>query len=102
VQFQTKESAVSGQNKLVAELLRGLRHERDELRLQIHLGRKELQDELESLGDRIEALSERYKPVQKAVAQSTEDVWESMRLVGSEIREGFGRIRQSLGLTNDA
>ena len=31
---------MSGRNKAVAELIRGLRHERDELKLQIHLAKK--------------------------------------------------------------
>jgi hypothetical protein len=87
---------VSGQDKLVAELLRGLRHERDELRLQMHLAKKELQDEWQVLDDRFEALSQRYEPLRKAVAESTDDVWDSLKLVGSEIREGFSKIRKSL------
>lgn len=87
---------MSGQDKLLAELLRGLRHERDELKLQMHLAKKELQDEWENLDQQLESLGQRYEPLRKAVAESTDDVWDSLKLVGSEIREGFSKIRKSL------
>ncbi len=87
---------MSGQDKLVAELLRGLKHERDELQLQMHLAKKDLQDEWQTLDDRLDALSHRYEPLRHAVAESTEEVWESLKLVGNEIRAGFAKIRKSL------
>ena len=87
---------MSGQDKLVADLLRGLRHERDELKLQMHLAKKELQDEWQTLDDRLNALSHRYDPLRQAVAESADDVWESLMLVGNEIRAGFSKIRKSL------
>jgi hypothetical protein len=87
---------MSGQDKLVAELMRGLRHERDELRLQMHLAKKELQDEWQVLDDRLDQLSQQYEPLRKAVVESTDDVWDSLKLVGSEIRDGFSKIRRSL------
>ena len=87
---------MSGQDKLVAELLQGLRHERDELKLQLHLAKKELQDEWQTLDDRLNTLSHRYEPLRQAVAESADDVWESLKLVGSEIQAGFAKIRKSL------
>lgn len=87
---------MSGQNKLIAELIRGLKHERDELRLQLHLGRKELQEELQTLDDRLESLSHQYEPLKGAVAETADDVWEALKLVGSEIQAGFSKIRQAL------
>ncbi len=87
---------MSGQDKIVAELLRGLKHERDELKLQMHLAKKEIQDELQTLDDRLDALNHRYQPLRQAVAESTDDVWESLKLVGDEIRTGFANIRKSL------
>ncbi|MCA9133724.1 MAG: hypothetical protein KDA45_11240 [Planctomycetales bacterium] len=87
---------MNGQSKVVAELLRGLRHERDELKLQIHLGRKELQDEWQQLDDKLDALNHQYEPLKGAVEESATGVWESLLLVGSEIRDGFQRIRQAL------
>lgn len=87
---------MSGQDKIVAELIRGLKHERDELKLQMHLAKKEIQDELQTLDDRLDALNHRYQPLRQAVAESTDDVWESLKLVGNEIRAGFAKIRNSL------
>lgn len=86
----------SGQSKLVAELIRGLRHERDELKLQIHLGSKELQQQLQVLDDKLAALNHEYEPLKDAVEQTAANVWDSFLVVGGEIRDGFQRIRKAL------
>ncbi|TWT79593.1 hypothetical protein CA13_09970 [Planctomycetes bacterium CA13] len=84
------------QDKLVAELVRGLKHERDELKLQMHLGTKELQDQWDSLDRKFDSLDERYTPIKEAVGESADDVYEAVKLVASEIRSGFDRIRKCL------
>ena len=81
---------------LMAELISDLKHQRDELRLQIHLGSEELKEEWEKLDDKLSQLSHRFDPVKDAVEDTAEDVWESLKLVGGEIKEGFGRIRKAL------
>jgi len=96
IRTQRGDRIVSGQDKLVAELLRGLKHERDELKLQMHLAKKELQDEWQALDDRLNAFNHRYEPLRKAVSEVSDDVWESLKLVGDEIRAGFAKIRKSL------
>ena len=87
---------MSGQEKLLAELIRGLKHERDELKLQMHLAGKELQDEWQKLDDRLNDLNHRYEPLRRAVAETAEGVWASLRLIGDELQAGFAKIRQSL------
>tara|TARA_R110002049_G_scaffold4601_4_gene31881 strand:- start:122024 stop:122287 length:264 start_codon:yes stop_codon:yes gene_type:complete len=87
---------MSGRNKVVAELMRGLRHERDELNLQMHLAGKEVQDQWNQLNDRFIQLNDDYEPLKDAVKETSDDVWDSLKLVGEELREGFHRIRQSL------
>ena len=84
------------QSKIVADLLRTIKVERDELKLQMHLAKNELQDKWQELDDRLAELSYRYEPLRKAVANSTLDVWESLKLVGGEIQQGFSEIRKSL------
>ncbi len=86
----------NGQSKLVSELMRGLRHEREELELQVHLGSKELQDQWQVLDDKLDALSHEYEPLKDAVGQTAANVWDSLLLVGSEIRDGFIRVRKAL------
>lgn len=84
------------QKSMVENLIDDLKHQRDELRLKLHLGGQELRDEWEKLDDRFAELSRRYQPVKEAVEESADDVWEALQLLGSEIKEGFARIRKSL------
>lgn len=87
-----KTDASGGVDKLIHEL----RQERDELKVQMHLASMELKEEWGSLTDRLDALNHRYEPLKEAVEETADDVWESMKFVGCEIREGFKRIRKSL------
>jgi predicted nuclease with TOPRIM domain len=80
----------------IAELISDLKQQRDELRVRIHLGSAELKDEMSKLDDKLAQLSQRFEPVKDAVEDTAEDVWESLKLVGGEIKEGFKRIRKSL------
>jgi len=87
---------MSDRSKLMAELIFGLRHERDELNLQMHLAKKQVQQQWQSLDERLEKLGQDYEPLKDAVKETSEDVWDSLKLVGDELWVGFGRIRKSL------
>lgn len=41
-------------------------------------------------------LKDQYEPLKNAVGESAEDVWESLKIVGGEIKDGFQRIRKEL------
>lgn len=90
------EQFMDEQNKMVAELIRGLKHERDELKLQMHLASEDMKQELEKLDDRLNELDHRYQPLKSAVEKTSADVWNSLKTVGNEIGEGFKRIRNSI------
>ena len=79
-----------------AELISTLRQQRDELKLQIHLGSTEAKDEWEKLEEKYQQLTDDYEPLRHAVDETTSDVWESLKLVAGEIKDGFHRIRKSL------
>ena len=81
---------------LLERLIQQIKQQRDELRLQVHLGSQELKQEWEKLDERLAELNQRYQPLKDAVEESTDDVWDAMQLVGSEILDGFSRIRKSL------
>jgi uncharacterized coiled-coil DUF342 family protein len=83
-------------SQVVATLIRELKEERDELKLKIHLGKMELQEEWQELDDKLDALNHRFDPLKDAVEETAEDVWDSLKLVASEIKDGFKRIRKSL------
>lgn len=80
----------------MAELISDLKRQRDQLRVQIHLGGEELKDEWDRLEDKLSQLNHRFDPMKDAVEETADDVWESLKLVGGEIKDGFHRIRKSL------
>lgn len=80
----------------VAELISDLKQQRDQIRVRLHLGGQELKQEWERLDDQLNQLNHRFDPVKDAVGETADDVWESLQLLGSEIKDGFQRIRKSL------
>ncbi|WP_182865355.1 hypothetical protein [Stieleria mannarensis] len=83
-------------SQAIAQLIQGLKQDRDELKLKVHLGKMELQQEWQLLADQLDELSHRYDPLKDAVEETAEEVWDSFKMVGGEIREGFKRIRKAL------
>ncbi len=84
------------QKDMIQSLIHRLKQERDELALKIHLGQKDMTDEWNRLQDRLAQLNERFAPLKGAAAESAEGVWESLKLLGEEVKNGFERIRKSL------
>jgi hypothetical protein len=76
--------------------INALKQQRDELKLKIHLGKEEVRDEWDKLSDKLATLESRFEPVKSAVGTTADNVWESLKLLGGEIHDGFQRIRKSL------
>lgn len=72
---------------IVAELMQ----QRDEIRLQIHLGASEVQNEWERLELRWNEFSEQAK-----LKQSTKDLAESVAHTAEEFRLAYERIKRAL------
>lgn len=73
-----------------------LKEERDALSLQVHRCKKEAKSELKRLSKKFDELNQRSEPLKHAVEETGEDVWETLRLLGEEVKEGYQRIRKSL------
>ena len=84
------------QQEVLSELISTLKQQRDALAVKIHLGKAELREEWDVLDDKLSALLRDYEPLKKATSESAGDVWESLKLVGEEIKSGFDKIRRSL------
>lgn len=84
------------QKTFISELISDLKQQRDQLRVKLHLGSVEVKEEFERLEEQLFQLNHRFDPVKDAVGETAEDVWDSMRLLGSEIGDGFVRIGKSL------
>ena len=74
-------------NKLVDDLKRT----RDEIRLKVHLGAKDLQDEWSSLEKRWHSFEKKAD-----FERSTKDVSAALRGLGLELEKAFSRIRTAL------
>ncbi|QDT61394.1 hypothetical protein SV7mr_39290 [Stieleria bergensis] len=82
--------------RLISNMIDDLKEERDELALQVHLGKQEAKSELKRLSKKLNELNQRSEPLKDAVEESGEDVWVALQLLGDEIKEGYQRIRKSL------
>jgi uncharacterized coiled-coil DUF342 family protein len=78
------------------EMISMLKQQRDEINLKIHLAGDEAKAEWKTLRDRLDKLTADYEPVKKAAGESAGNVYESLKLVAEEIRDGFNRVRKSL------
>lgn len=74
-------------NKMAAELKQNY----DELKLKVHLGSKEAQDEWTEMQDRWHHFES-----QANLKKSSEDVGDAVEILGSELKDAFNRIRKAL------
>lgn len=80
----------------IKETIEKLKQERDELRLQIHLGTAEVKDEWERLEKRWHEIEQKMAAVANATAESSKEVAAALSLVADEISRGYQRIKKQL------
>lgn len=73
--------------------LRGIR---DELKLQVHLGKMDAQERFQKAEKDWEHLEAKLKQLADAGRESTEEVGEAARLLVDEIRAGYRHVRDLL------
>ena len=83
------------QNQL-NDIINALKQQRDELALQIHLGKAEAKDEWDKVTAKLDALLADYEPLKDAASETADNVVSAMKLVSDEIWAGFKRIKSSL------
>lgn len=64
---------------------------RDEIKLKIHLGAKDLQDEWRNVEARWDSFAAKAK-----IEQSAKDVGDALGILGAELKDAFERIRKAL------
>ncbi|MEE1609937.1 hypothetical protein [Microvirga sp. CF3016] len=72
-------------------LVEDLKRTRDEIRLKIHLGSKEVQDEWSELEGRWIAFESRAE-----LDRSAQDVSDAVKILASELTDAFNRVRKAL------
>jgi vacuolar-type H+-ATPase subunit D/Vma8 len=73
------------------ELFDQLKQKRDEVRVQIHLASKEVQDEWHDLEKKMEDFSNKAK-----LAESSTGVGQALSELGGELKKGYKRIRAAI------
>jgi len=73
------------------DILEDLKQKRDELRVQIHLGSKEAQEEWEELEEKMKKFSERAQ-----LERTGEGVSEALGNLGHEIKSGYRRLGNAI------
>ena len=87
---------MSGKKERFEEMVSSLKKMRDELKVQIHLGKAEAKDEWEKLEEKWQELKAQGKTVAEAMDESAKDVASAVELVGGELKAGYERIKKLL------
>jgi hypothetical protein len=80
----------------LAEEIEGLRSLRDEVKLQLHLGKAEARDSFEQLEKRFEHLEGRARSLRDATRADRDQIREAARLLAGEIRKGYEHLKRLL------
>lgn len=80
------------------ELVAELKQKRDELRLQIHLGSKEVREEWDELEEKLDELSGKARQFadEAKLKETGEGLGEALGKLGDELKLGYQRIREAL------
>ena len=73
------------------DMVADLKQKRDELRLKIHLGSKEAQDEWEELEEKMQQLTSRAE-----LGRTGEGAGDALGKLGQELKLGYKRIRNAI------
>lgn len=91
-----KMNLMSDKKSTLEELISGLKQERDELKLKLHLAGMEAKDEYERISGKIDELTEQYEPVSEAVEETAGNVWSALSMVADELKAGYQRVRNAM------
>ena len=80
----------------IDKLNKTLQTERDELKLKIHLGKMEVQEEWEKAEQQWQHFRTKADELGSAGKESAQDVGAALKLLGEEVVNAFSRIRKSL------
>ena len=82
----------------IDDLIEDLKQRRDQLRVQIHLASKEVQEEWEDLEKKMDHFSgEAKKFAEDAKLKETgSELGDALKNVGHELKKGYDRIRDAL------
>jgi len=77
-------------------IMEGLKKDRDEINLKLHLATMELKDEFNSLEDKWNLVVKTASEAAGEAAETSDEVIKKAKLVGGELKETYQRIRTIL------
>ena len=78
------------------DVIRKLKQERDELKLQMHLASMDAKDEYERVSGKVDELTDQYEPVKDAVEETADNIFAALGMVADELKVGFQRVRKAI------
>ncbi|MCG6975407.1 MAG: hypothetical protein LJE56_03240 [Acidiferrobacterales bacterium] len=78
------------------EFVENLKTQRDELRVKMHLAAADAKDQWEQLEGKWGHFEAKAKQVGEQAGEASKDVWAAAKDLGTEIKEGYDRIRKTL------
>ncbi len=78
------------------KVLKELKTERDDLKVQLHLLNMDAKEEWNELENKYENFKAKASIVAEATEDSAGEVVEALKLVGEELHEGYKRIKRSM------
>lgn len=80
----------------VDRMVNELKHERDELKVKLHLARMDAGDEWQKLETRLAKLDAKAQELGKVTAEASHEIGAAAKLLGEEIRRGLKTIGKHL------
>lgn len=80
----------------ISALFDKMKTERDEINLQLHLGKAEARDEWENMEEKWEQFRAKAEVVGDIAADASKDVGAATRILGEELKNGYARIREAI------
>lgn len=80
----------------VDRMVTELKHERDELKVKLHLARMDAGDEWHKLETRLAKLDAKARELGNATAEASHEIGAAAKLLGEEIRKGLKTIGKHL------
>ena len=80
----------------IEALVEGLRQQRDALKVQLHLGKLEAQEEWAEMEKKLEHLRAKARAAGNESHEVSQDVFAAAKLMADEIKRGYERIRKRL------
>lgn len=75
-------------------LTESLQKQRDELKVQVNLARKDAHDEWDDIEKKWQHLESKLEQMKKELGRSGHDVGDAIKLLGEEIKSGYQRLRK--------